>query len=180
MSLFIQINDFSNLIAETSIGINFDIFETNIVNLTILTGGIFYLGSNALSESLTERQERILGAIQESEERLAQATQRLKESEAQLEQAQIVISSIKSDAEKTAKQVKNTILAEGKVEIERLASVSKSQIITIESKIRKQISDYIVTLTLQRVSRQLIGKISYDQHGLIIERNISKLSKYKW
>jgi F-type H+-transporting ATPase subunit b len=79
MYLFTHINSFSNLVAEGSLGINFDIFETNLINLLILTGGIFYLGSNALSESLVERQQKILGAIQESEERLAQATQRLTE-----------------------------------------------------------------------------------------------------
>ena len=175
MYLFTQINSFSNLVAEGSLGLNLDIFETNVINLTILTGGIFYLGSNALSESLTERQQKILGAIQESEERLAQATQRLKESETQLEQAQLVIASIKSDAEATAKQVKSAILTDGKAEIERLSSTAKSQIGTIEAKVRKQISDYVVALALQRVTLQLEGKLGADAQQQIIDRNISKL-----
>ena len=141
----------------------------------ILTGGIFYLGSNALSESLVERQQKILGAIQESEERLAQATQRLTESETQLEQAQLVIVSIKNDAETTAKQVKSAILTDGKAEIERLSAVAKSQIGTIEAKVRKQISDYVVALALQRVTLQLEGKLGADTQQQIIDRNISKL-----
>jgi len=45
---------------------------------------LFYLGSNALSESLSERQQKILGAIQESEERLQEAVARLAESEKQV------------------------------------------------------------------------------------------------
>jgi len=65
MHLFNQtLNSFSSQIAD--IGLNTDIFEANLVNLVLLTGGIFYLGSNALSESLVERQQKILGAIQES------------------------------------------------------------------------------------------------------------------
>jgi F-type H+-transporting ATPase subunit b len=175
MYLFTHINSFSNLVAEGSVGLNFDIFETNLINLLILTGGIFYLGSNALSESLVERQQKILGAIQESEERLAQATQRLTESETQLEQAQLVIASIKSDAETTAKQVKSAILTDGKAEIERLSTVAKSQIGTIEAKVRKQISDYVVALALQRVTLQLEGKLGADKQQQIIDRNISKL-----
>ena len=175
MYLFNHINCFSNLVAEGSVGLNFDIFETNVINLLILTGGIFYLGSNALSESLVERQQKILGAIQESEERLEQATQRLKESETQLEQAQLVIASIKTDAETTAKQVKSAILTDGKAEIERLSSVAKSQIGTIEAKVRKQISDYVVALALQRVTLQLEGKLGADTQQQIIDRNISKL-----
>lgn len=176
MHLFSQtLSSFSTIIVDTSVSFNPDIFETNVVNLAILTGGIFYLGSNALSESLVERQQKILGAIQESEERLEQATERLKESKKQLEQAQLVIASIKAEAETTAKQVKTAILTEGKNEIERLTLAAKSQIKTIEAKVRKQISDYVVTLALQRVTLQLEGKLGESAQQQIIDRNISKL-----
>jgi len=100
------LNNFSSQISDLSISFNPDIFEANLVNLTLLVGGIFYLGSNALSASLSERQQKILGAIQESEERLQEAVTRLAESEKQLEQAQTVIESIKTDSQTTAKQVK--------------------------------------------------------------------------
>ena len=171
------LNSFSNQISDLSIGVNPDIFETNVINITILLGGIIYLGSNALSASLSERQQKILGAIQEAEERLQQAIVRLTESEKQLDQAQIVIDSIKTDAEKTAKQVKVAILNDGKVEIERLTASVKSQIVTIEAKVRKQISDYVVALALQRVTLQLEGKLTSDLQQQIIDRNISKLSE---
>jgi len=151
------------------------ILEANLINLTILVSGLVYLISNALSESLVERQEKILGAIQESEERLQQAIVKLAESEKQLEQAQIVIESIKKDAESTAKQVKSAVLSDGKAEIERLTASAKSQITTIEAKIRKQISEYVVTLALQRVNTQLDGKIGPKIQQQIIDRNISKL-----
>jgi len=170
------INSFSAQISDLSLGLNPDIFETNVINITILLGGIIYLGSNALSASLSERQEKILGAIQEAEERLQQAVVRLAESEKQLEQAQIVIGSIKADAEKTAIQVKTAILNDGKVEIERLTSSAKSQISTIEAKVRKQISDYVVALALKRVTLQLEGKLDSNLQQQIIDRNISKLS----
>ena len=87
------LNSFSTQIAE-GISFNPDIFEANLVNLIILVGGLFYLLSGALSESLSERQQKILGAIQESEERLEEATKKLADSETQLAQAQIVIESI--------------------------------------------------------------------------------------
>lgn len=176
MHVFTQtVNNFSSLVADSSLGFNPDIFETNVVNLAILVGGIFYLGSNALSESLTERQQRILGAIQESEERLEQATERLAESQKQLEQAQIVIASIGTDAEATAKQIKKSILTEGTQEIERLTASAQAQIVTIEAKVRKQISDYVVTLALQRVTAQLEGKLSANTQQQLIDRTISKL-----
>ena len=106
------LNSFSTQIADLEVGLNVDIFETNVINISILAGGLFYLLSGALSESLSERQQKILGAIQESEEKLQEATTRLTEGETQLAQAQMVIESIQKDAEKTATQVKSSILTE--------------------------------------------------------------------
>jgi F0F1-type ATP synthase membrane subunit b/b' len=153
------------------------IFEANLINLIILDGGLFYLLSGALSDSLSERQQKILGAIQESEERLKEATTRLTESETQLAQAQMVIESIGKDAQTTAQQVKSAILTDGKVEIERLTSAAKSQIGTIEARVRKQISDYVATLALQRITMQLEGKLTSSLQQQIIDRNISKLAE---
>ena len=88
------LNSFSTQISDLEVSLNFDIFESNVINIAILAGGLFYLLSGALSESLSERQQKILGAIQESEEKLQEATTRLTEGETQLAQAQMVIDSI--------------------------------------------------------------------------------------
>jgi len=170
------LNSFSTQISE-GVSLNTDIFEANLINLILLGGGLFYLLSGALSESLSERQQKILGAIQESEERLQEATTRLTESETQLAQAQMVIESIKTDAQQTASQVKSTILTDGKSEIERLTATAKAQIGTIEARVRKQISDYVATLALQRITAQLEGKLNSSLQQKIIDRNISKAAQ---
>jgi len=171
------LNSFSTQISDLEVSLNTDIFETNLINISLLVGGLFYLLSGALSESLSERQQKILGAIQESEERLQEAETQLTESENQLAQAQIVIDSIQKDAQVTAQQVKSTILSEGKSEIERLTSSAKAQIGTIEARVRKQISDYVATLALQRITMQLEGKLNTSLQQQIIDRNISKLAE---
>ena len=170
------LNSFSIQIAEGGWSLNLDIFEANLVNLVLLDGGLFYLLSGALSESLSERQQKILGAIQESEEKLQEATTRLTEGETRLAEAQIVIESIQKDAQQTAAQVKSTILTDGKLEIERLTATAKAQITTIEARVRKQISDYVATLALQRITMQLEGKLNSSLQQQIIDRNISKLA----
>jgi F-type H+-transporting ATPase subunit b len=170
------LNSFSTQISDGGVSFNGDIFEANLVNLVLLDGGLFYLLSGALSESLSERQQKIIGAIQESEERLQEATAKLTESETQLSQAQIVVDSIQKDAEITAKQVKSSVLTEGKTEIERLTANAKLQISTIESRVRKQISDYVATLALQRITMQLEEKLNSSSQQQIINRNISKLA----
>jgi hypothetical protein len=44
------LNGFS---AHLAVSFNPDIFESNIINISLLLGGILYLGSSALSESLS-------------------------------------------------------------------------------------------------------------------------------
>ena len=177
MDLITQVfNKFSDQISDGGLYLSFDFFEANLFNLIILDAGLFALLSGALSESLAERQQKILGAIQESEEKLQEATTRLSEGETQLAQAQMVIDSIQKDAEQTAKNVKSSILTEGKTEIERLTATAKAQIGTIEARVRKQISDYVATLALQRITMQLEGKLNSNLQQQIIDRNISKLA----
>jgi len=171
------LNSFSTQVADGGVSLKFDIFESNLINLTILVSGLFYLLSDALSESLAERQQRILGSIQESEEKLQEATTRLTEGETKLAQAQIVIESIQKDSQQTAAQVKSSILNDGKAEIERLTATAKAQINTIEARVRKQISDYVATLALQRITMQLEGKLNSSLQQQIIDRNISKLAE---
>ena len=171
------LNSFSTQISDGGVSLNFDIFEANLINLALLDGGLFYLLSGALSESLSERQQKILGAIQESEGKLEEAQTRLTESETKLAQAQIVIESIQKDAEQTAAKVKNSILTDGKTEIERLTATAKTQIRTIESRVRKQISDYVATLALQRITLLLEGKLNSSLQKQIIDKNISKLAE---
>jgi F-type H+-transporting ATPase subunit b len=171
------LNSFSTQISDGGVSLNFDIFEANLINLALLDGGLFYLLSGALSESLSERQQKILGAIQESEGKLEEAQTRLTESETKLAQAQIVIESIQKDAEQTAAKVKNSILTDGKTEIERLTATAKTQIRTIESRVRKQISDYVATLALQRITLLLEGKLNLSLQKQIIDKNISKLAE---
>ena len=67
------------------------------------------------------------------------------------------------------------ILTDGKTEIERLTATAKTQIATIEARVRKQISDYVATLALQRITMQLEGKLNSSIQQQIIDRNISKL-----
>jgi F-type H+-transporting ATPase subunit b len=171
------LNSFSTQISDGGVSLNFDIFEANLINLALLDGGLFYLLSGTLSESLSERQQKILGAIQESEGKLEEAQTRLTESETKLAQAQIVIESIQKDAEQTAAKVKNSILTDGKTEIERLTATAKTQIRTIESRVRKQISDYVATLALQRITLLLEGKLNSSLQKQIIDKNISKLAE---
>lgn len=66
--------NFSAQISDLAVVLNPDIFETNIVNITILLGGIIYLGRNVLFAGLSKRQQKILGAVQSCERACTKAS----------------------------------------------------------------------------------------------------------
>jgi F-type H+-transporting ATPase subunit b len=84
------LNSFSTQIADGGISLQFDLFDSNIINLSILVGGLFYLLSGPLSESLSARQQTVIGAIQDSEEKLEKATKALLEIEESFGRSKII------------------------------------------------------------------------------------------
>jgi F0F1-type ATP synthase membrane subunit b/b' len=106
---------------------------------------------------------------------LQQASGRLAESEKQMAQAKIVIEQIKKEAETTARKVKETILAQGKLDIERLTNSGKSSIEKAELQIKKQIQQHITNLALKKVTSQLQEYMTPAVQSKLIDSNISQL-----
>jgi F0F1-type ATP synthase membrane subunit b/b' len=60
-----------------SIGINTDIFETNIINIALLLVLLFNVVGAALKTSMLERKTQILTEVEGSEQSLTEAVERL-------------------------------------------------------------------------------------------------------
>ena len=175
MSDFLLISSLAELSSGKGFGFNSNFLEANVLNIALLLSGVVYLGRNFLTSALELRQQKVTEAIQEAEERLQQANARLLDSEKQLTEAQSVIEKIKKEAETTARTVKETILAQGKVDIERLTNNGKSNIEQAELQIKKQIQQRIANLALERVSTQLQDYMTPSLQSKVIDNNISEL-----
>lgn len=150
------------------------IFDANLVNLTLLDGGLFYLLSSALSESLLERQKKVLLTIQESEEKLEDATARLIESAGRLSEAPIVIASIQAGAEETSTKLRASILREGQVEIMRLSANAEARRLSFESQVRKTISDKIARQILNQVTTRIEKITGIDQYRTRLRQQLTE------
>ena len=106
---------------------------------------------------------------------LQQANFRLTESEKQLAQTKLVIEQIKQEAEITAQKVRESILSQGKLDIERLATAGKASIATAENQVRQQIQQQIIALSINRVSLQLRSQVTTAVQTQLIDKNIMEL-----
>lgn len=163
------------ILSEGGFGLNTDIFETNIVNLAILWFGLFSFLKDPLIASLDERKSKIQIAIQEGEEQLEEAKARLQEAEKKSSQLKLVLDPIKVEAENSAKNLKDAILAQGKNDIEAITFRAKGQIFSLENKIKGEIFSHVIDLALKRVQSQLETNLSQDMQVKIIDANISRL-----
>ncbi|BDE17511.1 ATP synthase CF0 subunit I (chloroplast) [Galdieria partita] len=163
-------------ISKYSIKINFDLLETNIINIFILIIILIYLGRKFLGSILINRQNRVITSIRESEERLEKSTIRLSEAKNQLSSAQIIINQIKQEAKNTASSVKESILKQGKTDIERLLLNTRNYIYNTELQIKKQIKQQIAALALQKVQSKLKDELDNNIQQKIIDQSLAMLT----
>lgn len=154
---------------------NTNFLEANVLNIGLLLYGLIYVLRKFLGSILMARQEKVLFAIRESEERLQQANLRLNESEKQLKQTQLIIDQIIQESELTAKKVRDSILEQGKADVEKLIISGKSTISTAENQVRQQIQQQITALAIKKVTGQLQDQITAAMQVKIIDNSIIKL-----
>nr|YP_007878275.1 ATP synthase CFO B chain subunit I [Calliarthron tuberculosum]AGA63886.1 ATP synthase CFO B chain subunit I [Calliarthron tuberculosum] len=159
----------------TGFGLNTDFLEANVINIVLLFSGLVYVLKQFLGATLNNRQQKVLTAIQESEERLQKANIRLIESEKQFKQTKMVIKQIEQEAIITAEKVRNSILAQGKLDIERLTEAGKVSIAIAERQVREQIQQQITHLAIRQVTLDLEKQMTLPIQSKIIDENIMQL-----
>jgi F0F1-type ATP synthase membrane subunit b/b' len=155
--------------------LNADFLEANVINIAILFFALAYLLKQFLGALLKTRRRKVLASIQESEERLQKANIRLIESEKQVKQASIVIKQIEQEAIVTAAKVRQFILDQGKLDIERLTEAGKVSIAIAERQVIKQIQQQITDLAVMQVGQDLKKQITSSAQAKIIDENIMQL-----
>lgn len=160
---------------EALVSFNSDFLEANVLNILLLLAGLIYILRKFLGSVLADRQGKVLFAIRESEERLEQANIRLNEAEKQFTQTKIVVEQIVEEAELTAKRVRQSILEQGKSDIERLTVSSKASIKSAENQVRLQIQQQITALAIKKVGVILKHQMTPQMQNQLINNSIMQL-----
>ncbi|BAZ48091.1 ATP synthase F0 subunit B [Nostoc sp. NIES-4103] len=161
--------------AEGGFGLNLDILETNLINLAILIGILFYFGRKVLSNILSERKSNIATAIQEAEGRLKEAQIALSQAQEQLTQAQAEAQRIRKAAEENAQKAKEATLAKAAEDVERLKQTAAADLNTERERALAELRQRVAALALQKVESELRAGIADDVQQAIIERSIAQV-----
>lgn len=160
---------------EGGFGLNLDIFETNLINISILLGILYFYGSKIVGNILSQRRSKIGQQIQEVEQKQKAAIATLTEEQKKVAQAKQTASKIFQDAQTNSAKVKAAILAEGEKEVERLKANAASDLSSEEARAIAELRQRVSTLALEKVESQLPGMLDDSAQTTLIDRSIAQL-----
>jgi F-type H+-transporting ATPase subunit b len=161
--------------AEGGFGLNTDILETNLINLVILIGVLFYFGRKVLNNILSDRRANIETALQEAEQRLKAAQTALSQAQEKLTKAQAEAQRIRQAAEENAEVTKQALIDKALQDVERLKQAAAADLNTERERALTELRQRVAALALQQVESQLRSGIADDVQKALIDRSIAQV-----
>jgi F-type H+-transporting ATPase subunit b len=172
MEIFDQV--FTVLALQEGIHLNSDILDTGLINIIILIGIVGTAGYDFLKTTLSERQEQIILAVQDAENRVTDANKRLIDAQNQLTQAEVIISEIRKETIQTKRTLLESDYKQAQEDLTIRFSRALSTLNFKEQQIFNEVKQEIISLTLKNVLLQVQKNIG-SQQSRIIDNNIAKL-----
>lgn len=161
--------------AEGGFGLNFDILETNLINLAIIIGVLLYFGRRFVGKTLSERRERIETAIQSADKRQREAMAALSDQQQKLASAKAEAERIRAQAEENAKVARENILAAAAQDVERMKQTAAQDLNSERERAIAQLRQQVVAMALQKVESQLQTGVDEGVQQQLIDRSIALL-----
>jgi F-type H+-transporting ATPase subunit b len=155
------------------VGLNLDLIETNLFNITLVLGFVIVFGRKVLTEILTERRALIETAIKDIEDRQKQAVSALAVAKQNLAQAQAEAETIRQTAITSAASVKAEIEAKTAADIERMQQLAAADTSTEQDKAIAELRARISALAIERAQAQLKNLLTDSAQSELVDRSIA-------
>jgi len=158
-------------------GLNFNPFETNIINLAIVIAGLVYFLKGFLGGILERRRSAILSDLQDAEERLATATTSLADAQKGLAEAQMRAESIRSEGQSRAEAIRMESEKRTVEEMARMKQDSASDLDAEAARVSDQLRREAARLAIEKALTALSGKLDSEAQAKLIDQSIQSLGK---
>ncbi|NJK54388.1 MAG: F0F1 ATP synthase subunit B [Leptolyngbyaceae cyanobacterium SU_3_3] len=156
-------------------GLNFDILETNLINLSIVIAVVVYFGKGFLSNILGERRSAIETAIKEAEQRKQIAASALAEQQQKLAQAQNEAAKIRASAEDSAKAARDSILVKAEQDIQRMRETAAQEMGSDQERVINELRQRIAIMAMQRAENEIPSRLNDDVQQRLVNSSIAQL-----
>jgi F-type H+-transporting ATPase subunit b len=160
---------------EGGFGLNFNILETNIINLAVVIGVLVYFGRNILGKTLSDRRSQIEQAIQEAEGRVKEAAAALAQQQQNLAQAQTDAQKIKANAEASAQALREAILKQADEDVARMQASAAQDLATQQERVIAELRQRVAAMAMQKAEAHLKEQMSQESQHHLIDRSIAMI-----
>lgn len=161
--------------SEGTFSLNLDIFDTGIVNIAILFAGVVYLGRGFLTDTLSQRQEKIIFAIRNSEEQLESAKASLSKVEKNFSQIETLIKEIEDESIRIAQQTKDSLIAQGKVDVARFSQNVEASVLNAELEVKQELKSRTVKAAFEQALLKFKQSLTLNMQVQLINQGIAQL-----
>jgi F-type H+-transporting ATPase subunit b len=156
-------------------GFNFDLLDTNLINIAIIVAVLVYFGRGIVGKTLAERRSTIETAIRDAEQRKKDAAVALADQQQRLAQAQTEAVRIRAAAEESAKSAREAILTQSEQDIERLQAAAVQDLASQQERIINELRQQVAAQAVQQVESQLRSGLNENAQQQLIDRSIAML-----
>ena len=163
------------LLATEGFGLNFNLFETNILNWAVVVFGLYKFLPGFLGKMLQKRREGILLELKDAEERLKKANDAYSKAKADLSLAHEKAEQIKADSLKRSEAIK---MESEKKAIEEMARIKQSAISDESSEASRAISQLrkeAVELAIQKALDSLPSRLDQTTQENLVTQSINNI-----
>lgn len=175
--------DFFSLFAQIPLGegfgINTNVFETNIINLSaVIAIVISFVGKN-LTSLLEDRKKTIVNNLQEANQRALDAQEKLTIARNQLELAKNKAKQIREEGIFKAEQEIKNCVAQHESRLSRLQEFKQETVDFYQQKAFKQAYMYVISRIMTRVRERLNKGLDTTYHVAVNSFYVSRFTEYK-
>ena len=165
------------LLATEGFGLNFNLFETNILNWAVVVFGLYKFLPGFLGKMLQKRREGILLELKDAEDRLLKANQALEKAKKDLSSAEEKASQIKADSLKRSESIR---MESEKKAIEEMARIKQSAISDESSEASRAISQLrkeAVELAIKKALDSLPNRLDKTIQENLVTQSINNIEE---
>ena len=166
---------FPLIASEGGFGINLNLFETNLINLVIVIGVLYWFLKGFLGGMLERRRETILKDLQDAEKRLKTASVELSKAQEELSAAQQKAEKIRQDGKSRAEAIrvdgeKRTIQAMAALKQDALADLTAEG-----ARLAEQLRREAALSAIDKALAELPNRLDSKSQSQLIDSSISNL-----
>ncbi len=165
----------SIVLASSGFGLNFNVFETNLINLVVVIFGLYKFLPNFLGKILEKRRSSILVELEDAQVSLDKAKDALSKAKSDLDSAEIKAKKIKSDSLVRAEAIKKESEERTILEMARIKEGAVADLQAEASRVSTQLKKEIAKLAIEKALKKLPATLDKSSQDKFLESSLQNL-----